>query len=98
MYQSFFFAKNEIYSPIYERALKINEKPMMITEFSCSSIGGDKINWIDNMFLSLPKYSKIKLAIWWNAADYDGETISRSYFIDTPDGTLEVFKKHLGKE
>ena len=89
---------DEIYIPIYEKALKINKKPIMITEFSCSSIGGDKIKWIDDMFTSLPNYSNIKLAIWWNAADYDGDVISRSYFIDTPNGTLDVFKKYLGKE
>ncbi len=88
---------DEIYEPIYKRALKINEKPIMITEFSCSAIGGDKIAWIEDMFNALPKYDKIKLAIWWHHADYDGEKLSRPYFIDTPEGTLDVFKKYLGK-
>ena len=86
---------DEIYEPIYKRALKINEKPIMITEFSCSSVGGDKIAWIDDMFNSLHKYDKIKVGIWWHAADYDGDTLARPYFMDTPDGTLSVFKKYL---
>lgn len=86
---------DEIYSPIYERALKINEKPIMITEFSCSAIGGDKIKWIDEMFVSLPKYDKIKVGIWWHATDYDGENLSRPYFMDTPYGTMDVFDKYL---
>lgn len=86
---------DEIYAPVYERALLINEKPIMITEFSCSSVGGDKVKWIEGMFLSLPKYDKIKVGIWWHAADYNGEFIARPYFMDTPDGTMSVFDKYL---
>lgn len=86
---------DEIYAPVYERALLINEKPIMITEFSCSSVGGDKVKWIEDMFLSLPKYDKIKVGIWWHAADYNGEFIARPYFMDTPDGTMSVFGKYL---
>lgn len=86
---------DEIYAPIYEKALKLNEKPIMITEFSCSAIGGDKAAWIEDMFLSLPRYDKIKLGIWWHATDYDGENLSRPYFMDTPEGTMEVFDKYL---
>lgn len=86
---------DEIYKPIYERALRINEKPIMITEFSCSSIGGDKVEWLEDMFQVLPKYDKIKVGIWWHAADYNGDQIARPYFMDTPDGMLEVFDKYL---
>lgn len=89
---------DEVYAPVYEEALRLNEKPIMITEFSCSAIGGDKIAWIEDMFLSLPKYDKIKVGIWWHATDYDGENLSRPYFIDTPEGTLDVFDKYLGHE
>lgn len=86
---------DEIYEPIYRRAERINEKPVMITEFSCSSDGGDKIAWIEDMFNNLYKYPKIKLAVWWHAADYDGSNIARPYFFDTPQGTVDVFKKYL---
>lgn len=86
---------DEIYTPIYKRALRINEKPIMITEFACSAIGGDKAAWIEDMFRSLPKYDKIKVGIWWHATDWDGDTLARPYFIDSPDGTLEVFDKYL---
>lgn len=86
---------DEIYAPIYERALRINEKPVMITEFATSSVGGDKTAWIEDMFRSLPKYDKIKVGIWWHAADYDKDTLARPYFMDTPDGTMSVFKKYL---
>jgi len=86
---------DEIYSPIYKRALKINDKPIMITEFACSAIGGDKIKWIDNMFKVLPKYNKIKVGIWWHATDWDGDNLARPYFIDSPTGTLNIFDKYL---
>ena len=89
---------DEVYAPIYEKALRLNEKPIMITEFSCSAIGGDKVAWIEDMFLSLPKYDKIKVGIWWHATDYDGENLSRPYFMDTPEGTLDVFDKYLNQE
>ena len=86
---------DEIYAPIYEKAIRLNEKPIMITEFSCSAIGGDKIAWIEDMFNVLPKYDKIKVGIWWHATDYNGEELSRPYFMDTPYGTMDVFDKYL---
>lgn len=89
---------DEIYAPIYEYVTRLNEKPVMITEFSCSAVGGDKIAWIEDMFQSIPKYDKIKLGIWWHATDYDGENLSRPYFMDTPEGTLDVFDKYLNQE
>ena len=73
----------------------LNEKPMMITEFSCSSVGGDKVKWIEDMFRVLPKYNKIKVGIWWHATDWDGDNLARPYFIDSPTGTLDVFDKYL---
>ncbi len=88
---------DEIYEPIYSRAEKINEKPIMITEFACSSIGGDKVYWTQNMFDVLSKYKKIKVAVWWHAADNDGENYARPYFIDDPEGMLGVFKNNLGR-
>jgi len=67
----------------------------MITEFSCSEIGGNKVKWVDDMFKILPKYNRIKVGIWWHATDYDGEVLSRPYFIDSPAGILDVFDKYL---
>ncbi len=86
---------DEIYEPIYDHLLRLNEKPVMITEFSCSAVGGDKVAWIEDMFQSISKYDKIKLGIWWHATDYDGENLSRPYFMDTPEGTMDVFDKYL---
>ncbi len=89
---------NQIYAPLYRRAERINEKPMMITEYSCSGIGGDKVAWTQDMFDSLKKYNKIKLGIWWHSLDFDGEVYARPYFIDDPVGMLDVFKNNLRSE
>ena len=86
---------NEIYTPIYERAIKLNDKPIMITEFSCSEIGGNKTKWIEDMFKVLPKFNRIKVGIWWHATDWDGDVQSRPYFIDSPAGALNIFDKYL---
>ncbi|MDR3277879.1 MAG: glycoside hydrolase family 26 protein [Oscillospiraceae bacterium] len=72
--------------------------PWIITEFSSSSVGGDKAKWIDGMFKNLPNYPRIKAAVWFSSADYDvaDDTIAaRPYWIDETDETLAAFRKGL---
>ena len=65
---------DEIYGRIREESSALfGTFPWIITEFSSSSIGGDKAKWIDSMFLNLHKYPEIKAAVWFSAADYDPE-------------------------
>lgn len=86
----------DIYEPIYQKMAPQYQQPFMITEFSCSDIGGDKAAWITDMFKELPHYPRIKVAVWWNNADYDVDgTIARSYFIDSNKEAFTVFKKEL---
>ena len=69
----------------------------MITEFACSSHGGNKTQWIINMFNHLHLYPNIKVAIWWNYEDYDAKgKPARTYRMDTPE-VMEVFKYYLTK-
>lgn len=87
-----------IYDPIYETMEPRYQQPLMITEFSCSDIGGNKAAWINDMFKQLPHYPRIKAAVWWNSADYDTNgTIARSYFIDNNEENLAAFKDGLAK-
>ena len=90
---------DEIYSAIYPKALVLYNKPLMITEFSCSSIGGDKVVWVRDMFESLPNYPMIKAAVWWSGCDYDPENgnISRPYFINETEGVIDLFRENLAK-
>ena len=77
--------------------------PWIITEFASSSIGGDKVQWINDMFSVLHKYPKIKMAFWFNSADWDPnypkETVlSRPYWLDETPETLKAFGDNVKKE
>lgn len=70
--------------------------PWMITEFASSSYGGDKAKWIESMFNKISKYEKIKIAVWFSAADYTSEGFAaRPYWLDETADTLEAFRKGL---
>lgn len=88
---------DRIYKDIYARADLMYKKPLMITEFSCATTGGDKEAWVRDMFASLPDYPKLKAAVWWSSCDYDPENqnVSRSYFIDDTPGVMAIFRENL---
>ncbi|EFI42036.1 hypothetical protein HMPREF0629_00670 [Peptoniphilus sp. oral taxon 386 str. F0131] len=88
---------DSLYDNLYRDCIKKYDKPFMITEFACSSIGGDKIKWTENMLDVLSdKYKKIKVAIWFNGIDLDeNKNPARIYKIDTPKETLDIFKKYF---
>ncbi len=88
----------EIYDPLYEKILAWHNKPVMITEFACSSVGGNKEQWVINMFHHIGRYPGIKVAIWWSGCDYDSQgNISRPYFMDATEELIAIFKKNLGR-
>ncbi|MNR16814.1 hypothetical protein D3C85_1334420 [compost metagenome] len=67
----------------------------MITEFASSSIGGDKAAWIADMFRVMYRYPKIKIAIWWNGIDWDGEQPARLYELDDNESVMDSFRTGL---
>ena len=70
--------------------------PWMITEFSSSSIGGDKPDWIRSMFKNIGKYENIKAAVWFSFADYDENgNVARPYWLDETPDTLMAFRHGL---
>ena len=93
----------EIYDKFQEEYGEIyGEFPWIITEFSSSSIGGDKAKWITSMFDCIDKYENIKIAVWFNFADYDfredrKNQVSRPYWLDETPETTEAFKEGLKK-
>ena len=89
---------DEIYAPLYAQMAPQYQQPLMITEFACSSIGGDKAVWIADMFNHIKNYPHIKAAVWWDSADFDADgTIARDYYIDNDKAALRVFKDHLAQ-
>ncbi|OGO87015.1 MAG: hypothetical protein A2Y15_07550 [Clostridiales bacterium GWF2_36_10] len=62
----------QCYEPLVAKNRKyFSEFPWVIGEFGCSSVGGDKEQWIKDMFTYFPDYPEIKVAIWYSYADYD---------------------------
>lgn len=90
---------NEIYDPLNEKYTRFyGQFPWMITEFACSSVGGDKGKWINDMFSSINKYKNIKAAVWWSYADFDYRknkkgTPARRYWLDEKPEYLKAFKE-----
>ena len=93
-----------IYDNVYNACEPYFSKfPWIITEFSSSSVGGDKVQWINNMFDVLPKYENLKIAIWFCSVDYDfrydieENVIARPYLLDETDETAAAFAAGLEK-
>ncbi len=86
----------DIYDAIYAKTVANYDKPLMITEFACSSNGGDKVKWIKNMFSKIEDYDAIKVAVWWDGCDYDSDgKVARSYLIEEDEKTVQAFKDEL---
>lgn len=89
---------DQMYDSLYKRYISLYEKPLMITEFSSSSVGGSKEAWVANMFRSIYKYDRIKVAVWWDGCDWDAEgNVARSYFIDETDELIRLFRDNLAR-
>lgn len=94
----------DIYDAIYEEYGEIfKDFPWMITEFSSSSIGGDKVKWINSMFDCINKYENLKIAVWFDYADFDyreekNTVVSRPYFLAETPETMQAFKNGIHKE
>ena len=84
---------NKNYYPLYKNF------PWIIGEFASSSVGGNKAQWITNMFVNIPKYKNIKAAVWWSYYDTDPETKepARKYWLDESLETLKAFKEGVHK-
>lgn len=93
----------EIYDNVMEKHYKVYGKfPWIITEFASSSVGGDKVQWINDMFNDLKDYPNIKMAFWFNSADIDPrdetmQTVARPYWLNETPETAKAFSDGLKK-
>jgi hypothetical protein len=86
----------ELYDDIYYGYMEKYDKPFMITEFASAVLGGDKNQWVSDMFTHIRYYDRIKVAVWWDGADYDASgRVARNYFIDDPSILVETFRRNL---
>ena len=86
----------EIYDGLYRQYDAWFSQPMMITEFACSSYGGDKAAWVEHMLSQIGNYPGIKAAVWWDGCDWDEQgNIARPYFIDDNAGVLRHFRNYF---
>jgi len=86
----------DLYDGLYARYTLIHSQPLMIPEFASASMGGCKEQWVIDMFAHFPNYPSIRIAMWWNGADFDAHgNIARSYFIDETPRLLEIFRDNL---
>ena len=54
------------------------------------------MKWIDSMFENMGRYPKIKIAVWFNYADFDSNGVAaRPYWLDETEETLEAFRRGL---
>ncbi len=90
---------DEAYRPLYDEYDARFGQPFMITEFGSSSIGGDKVEWLKDMFISIQDYPKIDVAVFWNSTDWDekdGKKVpARPYKIDENEETTQASKEGL---
>jgi hypothetical protein len=90
-----------IYSAIVRRhGETFGAFPWIITEFASSSVGGDKAQWILDMFDNLHHFPQIKAAVWFSLPDYDFRpeyrgVVSRPYLLDETPETLAAFRDGL---
>lgn len=91
----------EAYDHFYYDYVDHFKHPMMITEYSCSSTGGNKPAWFENMFDTIHKYDRIKLAVLWNGQDHDttkiGNPVARNYRLDLDENVVQTIKSGLKK-
>lgn len=93
----------EIYDNIMQKHHHIYDNfPWIITEFASSSVGGDKVQWINEMFDGLDDYQNIKMAFWFNSADLDTReemqgAVARPYWLDETPETTKAFSDGLKK-
>ena len=87
---------HQIYDKLYADYCAWFTQPMMITEFSCSSIGGDKLAWVREMLSDIGDMSRIKVAVWWDGYDLDAQgRLARAYYINDVAGLTELFRDYF---
>lgn len=83
---------SSVFSAAY-KALSAYDKPLFIAEFASSEKGGNKAEWISEMFRDLPsKFPKIVGLMWFSQSKEDNEG---DWALNTSDAAVEAWKKGI---
>lgn len=83
---------DEIFAEPYE-AISVIDKPILITEFSCAEIGGNKAEWITDAFAAIrTKYPRVILASWF------GENKETDWRINSSSSALAAYRAAVNGE
>ena len=86
-------AEFQVFTPAYN-ALSISSKPLFIPEFSCSEHGGDKAQWIRDMFTDIPsKFPRIFALMWFNQT----KSAEADWAVNTSEASLNAWKDCISK-
>ncbi len=86
----------QLYDGMYKNCCRLYGQPFMITEFSCASMGGDKVQWVKDMFMKIEDYDRIKMAVWWDGVDWDADgNVARAYQLDDSQELLQTFRANI---
>lgn len=81
-----------VFSEAY-KALSAYDKPMFIAEFASTEKGGNKAEWINEMFRDLPtKFPKIVGLMWFSQSKEENEG---DWALNTSDAAVEAWKTGL---
>lgn len=83
----------EVFNPPY-KALSISSKPMFIAEFSSSEHGGNKAQWITDMFKEIPATFPRIFALMWFSQSKSAEA---DWAVNTSDAALNAWKEGISK-
>lgn len=83
----------EVFTPAYN-ALSISQKPLFIAEFSSSEHGGDKAQWIRDMFNDIPvKFPRIFALMWFSQS----KSAEADWAVNTSDAALQAWQEGIAK-
>ena len=89
---------DEIFGKFYNQVTQY-KKPVMITEFGCLNVGGNRANWYKDALTNLPaKYPAVKSVIIYHSSD-DNTTTNKSlnwYIKDDVKATAAITKAVAG--
>jgi Glycosyl hydrolase family 26 len=79
----------QVFLPTVTAVQALSRRPIMVTEVGCTTIGGDKAQWITDMFATLRSTPAITALVWF---DVDKE---QDWRIDSSPATTAAFKAGL---